>query len=247
MSLPDRKLLLLATLTATLLLLLVPTIHAQETNAANILSLIAEKNAARQSALGSYTSTRTYRLDYTGIGGAHSAELVARLDYRAPGIKHFTVVSESGSKAICEKVLRKLVESEEEASQMATRANWDISPQNYIAQLIGEDHVDGMRTWVLNVTPKNQSKYTYQGRIWVNMDDDAIVRVEAQPAKNPSFWVGHATFDAHYENVGGFWLPQKNVTVSHIRIGGEAKLTIDFGTYAVQPLQANRGETHPVF
>jgi hypothetical protein len=93
--------------------------------------------------------------------------------------------------------------------------------------------VGPVRTWVLRVTPKVDNKFTYRGRVWVSQDDFAVVRIQGEPAKNPSFWINHASFESVYTRRGDVWLPAKNVSSSHVRIGGEATMTIEYGTYPV--------------
>jgi hypothetical protein len=61
------------------------------------------------------------------------------------------------------------------------------------------------------------------------------VRIQAEPAKNPSFWLSNISIDSRFEHIGPFWLPASNTSVSHIRLGGEARLTINYGTYTVKP------------
>ena len=194
---------------------------------------MARRNAERQAALARYTSDRTYRVEYKGTGGEHHGEMVVHVEYTAPGQKHLTVVSESGSKLICDKVLRRMVASEEEASANTNKKQMALLPENYNIELVGQETVDGVRTWVLQVSPKVESKFMYRGRVWVSMDDYAMVRLLGEPAKNPSWWINHASFDWHYGRNGEFWLPVRNVAVSHVRIGGEATLTIDYGEYQV--------------
>jgi hypothetical protein len=85
-------------------------------------------NQERLAALDHYESDRTYRLDYKGAGGAHHAELQVHADYTGPDHKRLTVVAESGSKFLCDKVLRKLVAGEQEATAQSNRRttarNW---------------------------------------------------------------------------------------------------------------------------
>src|ERR1700733_14141907 len=196
-----------------------------------IAARMVVKNAERQAALEHYASERTYRVEYKGTGGAHFGELAVHAEYSAPGQKRFTVESEAGSKLICERVLRRLVESEQEASQTANRMQTMLSAENYHLDLVGEEQIDGARAWVLKVSPKVDSKFTYRGKVWVSEDDYAVMRVHGEPAKNPSWWINRASFDSRYVRRGKFWLPGKNVSTSHVRIGGEATLTIDYGEY----------------
>jgi hypothetical protein len=214
--------------------------------AAAIIAQMLEKNLERTAALERYTSERTYRVDYTGTGGEHHAELKVHAEYTSPEHKQFTIVSESGSKFICDKVLRKLVEGEQEASDRANRKQISLAPENYDAVLVGEETPDwpgaelGVKAWVLKVTPKVDNKFTYKGRVWISQDDYAVMRIEAEPAKSPSWWINHATLDSRYVRRGDIWLPGKNVSTSHVRIGGEARLTIDYGTYPVVAARAVR-------
>jgi outer membrane lipoprotein-sorting protein len=203
-----------------------PSVTAEE-----ILARMAVRNSERHAALDHYTSERTYRVEYKGTGGKHSGEILVHAEYTAPDKKRFTVISETGSKLICEKVLRRLVESEQEAGQKTNRMQTALSAENYQAVLAGEEQIDGVRVWVLKVSPKVDNKFTYRGTVWVNAEDYGVMRVVGEPAKNPSWWISRTNFESRYVQRGEFWLPGRNVSTSHVRIGGEAKLTIDYGAY----------------
>jgi hypothetical protein len=213
-----------------------------------------EKNKERLAALQHYESERTYRVEYAGTGGNHSAEMRVKAEYTGPDKKQFTVESQSGSTFMCDKVLRKLVESEKEASAQSNRMQTTLGPENYDAELAGEEAVatpDGpVRAWVLRVTPKVDNKFTYRGKVWVSEDDYAVVKIQGEPAKSPSWWINHAAFESDYLRRGEVWLPAKNISSSHVRIGGEATLTIEYGTYPVvneRPLVAGtENGTHTV-
>lgn len=198
-----------------------------------IVLQLQARNAERQKALESYTGERTYRVEYHGTGGEHHGEIAVHAEYGSQGEKHLTVVSETGSKLICERVLRKMVETEQEASERGNRVQTMLSPENYSFEMLGQETVDGVPLWVLRVSPKVDNKLTYRGRIWVSEDDFAVVRVQGEPAKNPSWWINRASFDWRYGKHGRFWLPERTVAVSHVRIGGEAKLTIEYAAYHI--------------
>lgn len=207
-----------------------------------IVQHMLAKNAERQAALERYSSQRTYRVEYKGTGGRHAAEIVVHAEFTVPNQKQFTLVSQSGSKLICEKVLWKLVESEREATTESNRAQTTLSPTNYNIQLAGEEEVNDVKAWVLQVSPKVDNKFTYRGRVWVSEDGYAVMRVLGEPAKNPSWWINHASFDSRYVRRGEFWLPGHNVSTSHVRVGGDAVLTIDYGGYETVVGRADSGE-----
>jgi hypothetical protein len=202
-----------------------------------VLERMLERNGERLVALQHYSTERTYELHYTGVGGAHTAEIRVLAEYTGPDQKQFTVVSESGSKLLCDKVLRRLLESEREAGGSASRMQSTLSPENYDAEIVGEEVVESLDTggptlaWVLHVVPKVASKFTYKGTVWVSEDDLAVIRIAGEPAKNPSLWIDRAHFDSRYVRRGQIWLPGRNVSSSHVRLGGEATLTIDYGSY----------------
>jgi hypothetical protein len=61
---------------------------------------------------------------------------------------------------------------------------------------------------------------------------------------NPSFWITSTRIHETYKKVGDFWLPEKNESVSRIRFGGSATLTIQYQDYKVQAQQlASTGAT----
>ncbi|HWW97953.1 MAG TPA: hypothetical protein VNY74_09650 [Edaphobacter sp.] len=211
--------------------------------AEEIVARMLVRNSAQQAALEQYVSVRTYRVEYTGTGGKHLGEIVVRAEYRAPDQKQFVMISQSGSKFICEKVLRRLVDGEQEAMQKMNRMQTTLSAENYDVELVGEEEIDGARAWVLKVQPRVVNKFTYRGRVWVNAQDYAVMRVMGEPAKSPSWWISRTSFESRYVRRGEFWLPGQNVSTSHVRIGGEARLTIYYGAYETLVGKTVRGET----
>jgi hypothetical protein len=83
----------------------------------------------------------------------------------------------------------------------------------------------------MQVEPLHASKYLYRGTVWIDATDFAVTRIEAQPAKNPSFWTKRTVIDHEYQNVDGFYLPALNRTVTDVRLGGNAVLTIRYRDY----------------
>jgi hypothetical protein len=67
----------------------------------------------------------------------------------------------------------------------------------------------------------------------VDADDFAVVRLEAEPAKNPSFWTKSSQIEQSYQKVNDFWLPERNHSISSIRLGGRAELTIEYQSYKI--------------
>jgi len=97
---------------------------------------------------------------------------------------------------------------------------------------------------VLDVEPQTESKFLYRGKVWVDAEDFAVAKIDAAPAKNPSFWIARTRIVHRNEEVDGFWLPKENRSESKIRVGGTAVLTIDYGRYSVRAAAAEQTGTH---
>jgi len=97
------------------------------------------------------------------------------------------------------------------------------------------------------VEPRRKDKFLYLGRIWVDAGDFAVVRLKAEPAENPSFWTRRAYIEEVYTKVADFWLPGYNHSVTTIRLGGHADLTIEYRNYEITDAsQVSRLSTRPV-
>jgi hypothetical protein len=189
-------------------------------------------NARRAASLRAYQGRRIYNLEYTGIFGGH-AEMQVEATYRAPDEKSFKIISETGSRLLIHQVLLKLLQSEREAQEDRYRKALEISPANYDFEFERTEHAPDGDSYVLDVRPKSKSKYVYKGKIWVDARDFAIARMEGTPAANPSFWVSHVEVQYQWARIGGFWLPVRNYSVTNVRMGGRAVLTIDYSDYQV--------------
>jgi outer membrane lipoprotein-sorting protein len=202
---------------------------------------LQERNAQRAAALHEFNGTRVYRMQYRGFPSDRDAEMVVNVTYRAPNSKEFSVVSQSGSKLIIDRVFKKLLEGEQEAANEENRRNTTLTTDNYDFTSAGyENTPDGAR-YVLNLLPKTKNKYLYRGKIWVDAKDFAVVRIEGEPAKNPSFWIKKTEVRHRYVKVNDFWLPAENHTESVIRLGGRAILSIEYKDYRITSAAPLRG------
>ena len=199
--------------------------------AAQIVSAMQDRNQARAAALKHFHSVRHYSVEYRGLA-KFGAQMEVEADYDAISGKSFRIVSTSGSKLLIDKVLKRLLESETDAQKQHSS---ELTTANYSFTLVGEENVDGRRAYILEVEPLTENKYLYRGRIWVDAADFALARIEAEPAKNPSFWISSTAIHHRYEKTGGFWLPAENESDTDVRVGGKAVLKIDYGKYDVTP------------
>jgi hypothetical protein len=201
-------------------------------NSEQVSRRLAANNAERARRLRNFEARRQYTLDYTGLPSSRSAEMNVEVSYQAPGSKEFTVLAESGSKLILTRVFRKLLESEQESSgDEKNRAEVALTPDNYRFALRGCEVDGGRDLYVMDVQPLRDAKFLYRGTIWIDAKDFAVTRIDAEPARNPSFWTKRSQIHHRYQKIGEFYLPALNETVTDVRLGGKAVLTIRYHDY----------------
>jgi outer membrane lipoprotein-sorting protein len=209
--------------------------------AEEIAKKLQERNAQRAAALEQFDGKRIYRMQYRGFPSDRDAEMVVNVTYHAPNAKEFKVVSQTGSKFVIDHVFKKLLEGEQEAANEENRRNTALSTENYDFTSAGYEATPDGAEYILNLLPKTKNKFLYRGKIWVDAKDFAVVRIEAEPAKNPSFWIKKTEVKHKYVKVGDFWLPSENRTESVIRLGGQAVLSIEYEDYKITKAAPLRG------
>jgi hypothetical protein len=203
---------------------------------------LAANNAERARRLRNFEARRQYTLDYTGFPSSRSAEMNVKVSYHAPGTKEFAVLAESGSKLILTRVFRKLLESEQESSgDEKSRTDVALTADNYHFALRGCEVDAGRDLYVMEVQPLRETKFLYRGTIWIDAQDFAVTRIDAEPAKNPSFWTKKSQIHHRYQKIGEFYLPSLNETVTDVRLGGKAVLTIRYQDYKLNQSGRNAG------
>lgn len=205
----------------------------RQLNAAQVVENLVRMNRERAQALLAYKSTRVYRLEYKGFPGGRKAEMVVNVKYQAPGTKEFEIVSATGSKVLIDRVFKKLLEGEKDAFEAENQKRIAMNQENYEFTMIGPEHGPGGLSYVLSVKPRTKNKYLFQGKIWVDAEQFAVIRIQAEPARNPSFWIKDTKIETLYVNVDDFWLPAHNHSVTAVRLGGHADFSIEYKDYRI--------------
>ncbi len=188
-------------------------------------------NELRNAALLGYTEQRTYEV--TDTTGKVRAQESGQMEYRAPDKKTFVTTSESGSGLVRRLALNPLIASEIEAASGKQHHDSSITPANYTFELLGEQQVGPYHCFVVRATPKRRDKYLFEGKLWIDTQDFAVVRIAGHPAKKLSFWIERADFVREYQRIDGFWLSKKDETFVKVRMYGHKVLTIDHQNYTV--------------
>lgn len=206
-----------------------------------IFAQLKQHNDARKSALQNYTAVRTYQV--VDLKGKVHAEEIGRMEFQTPDQKKFVTTSERGSGIIRRMALNPLIASEIEAAAGKERHDSAVSADNYSLRLMGEQQVGEHHCFVASATPRRRDKYLFEGKLWIDVDDYAVVRIEGHPAKKLSFWIERADFVRQYQKIDNFWLPEKDETLVQVRLYGKKMLTINHQDYVVNGA-AHKGESN---
>jgi len=201
-----------------------------------VFSELAAHNEQRRTALHDYSALRTYQV--LDLNGKVHAEEVGRMQFLAPDKKVFTVDSEAGSALVRHMALNPLIKSEIETAAGKEHHDSTISIDNYSLNLLGEQQVGAYRCFVAEARPKRKDKYLFEGKLWIDVEDYSVVRIEGHPAKQLSFWIQRADFVRQYQKIEGFWFSQKDQTLVQVRLYGKKILTIDHRDYVVNAGQS---------
>ncbi len=202
----------------------------------DIVRRLVEMDKVRASMLRGYIAERQYVAENRKF--SKHAEVSVQESFAPPDQKELKVIAEDGSPLVRRKVIDKLIEAELDSVRHENRDQTHITPENYSFRLSGIAQVDGYTCFVLEVTPKSAKKYLMRGQIWVAQDDFAIVRMEGNPAKNPSIWTKQVRFVRRYEKHGPFWLPASVESESEIVVAGTSTLEVRYSGYRIE----TRGE-----
>ena len=219
---------------SSLLLLFAVAMAAQDSgqqlpSANEVVAKMMEHDNQRQAALHGYTATRRYVLE----NSRHHkrAEMLVTVKCLDNGSKQFQTVSATGWGTARNHVFPKLLESESEASLPDVRERSRITPENYSFEMVGKDYINGRPAYVIAIAPKTPDKFLVEGKIWVDVDEYAIVRIEGKAAKSPSFWIKSVHFVHTYQKSGSFWFPASDRSVTDVRILGATEVTIEYFNY----------------
>jgi hypothetical protein len=196
-----------------------------------VVAAMMSRDAERMATLRGYTAMRRYELE--NRGRHKRAEMLVRVTGHEDGSRTFETVSASGWGVVLKYVFPRLLDAEVESSRPEARDRSRITPANYSFVMIGIEEVHNRPAYVMAIEPKTKNKFLMRGTIWVDAEDYAVVRIEGQPAKTPSFWTKSVHFTHEYQKTGVFWFPMRDVSVNDVRIVGTTEMRIEYFDYAL--------------
>lgn len=207
-------------------------------SAAELFFRLIEHNHWQRARLDRFSVVRTYTVE--DDKGKTLAEEVAVMEYKAPGTKTFTTTSANGSTFIRGHVFKQLMKREAERESSRQDRDISITPLNYDFEMLGQEQVGSTCCTVVHAIPKRKESDLFEGKIWIDDQDFAIVKVAGHLAKSPSFWIKRVDFVRQYQKINGFWLPIREQSIAKVKIYGTKTLTIGYQDYKVSEVGADQ-------
>jgi len=206
-------------------------------SADQIFSRLEKENGIRAARLQTYSSVRRYSV--FAKNEPADAEVQMSMQYVNPSTKTFRVISQNGAGWITQQVFRALIRAEQETAAGKNKTASAIVSANYETKLLGETQYQNHDCYLLELYPKRRDKVLLEGKIWVDKQDFAIVKLEGEPSKSLSLWVTRAHLVREYQKVGEFWLQLRDQTDAQVRFVGEYILQIDYYNYIINNRREN--------
>lgn len=137
----------------------------------------------------------------------------------------YTIVSESGSEYIRNKVLKAVLKREQELVATGESRRSELTPENY-EFTEGAPLGDG-ELYVL-IKPKRRDILLVDGRMVLSRDGGELLRVEGRLSRNPSFWTSLVNVIRHYAKLDGVRVPISTETVARVKFAGLSHLEVRY-------------------
>jgi hypothetical protein len=157
--------------------------------------------------------------------GTRTGWLEAVTEYSPETGFRYEVTAEGGSGYIRTKVLRAVLEGEQEAIARGETGRSSIGRANYTFQANGVDE-DGLANVLLS--PLRKERILVSGKMFLQPEDGRLVRLRGHLAKSPSFWIKNVEIVRSYERIAGTVVPVALESQAQIRLLGLAKLHMTY-------------------
>ncbi|MGA8743258.1 MAG: hypothetical protein WB561_18870 [Terracidiphilus sp.] len=185
--------------------------------------------------LASYTVTEHYAV-FRGKDEVHpAAEMLVKTTYRKQTGKSYEIVSESGSSIWRNEVLGTLLDNEKRMSQPGNVETALINSSNYEMKLDGNarEHLNGRDCLVLDITPRRTSQYLFNGKLWVDAQDFAIVQLKGTASKSAFFLASAAEVTRQYDEMSELPMATHAEAVSGSALLGQTVVKVDYSNYQI--------------
>ncbi len=207
---------------------------AQDLDSAATIRGIDRSVAFRDDNLLGYTVTENYTVFRNGDDAHPAAAMMVKTTYTRNFGKSYDVLSESGSELLRKEVLERILDNEKSMNESANRAEELITSHNYTMTVKGEEMAAGRDCLVLAIVPRRIAPYLFNGKIWVDVRDQAIVRLEGVASKSASMLTGPAQVMRTYAQVDGLPMAAHASATTSSWLLGPTRIEIEYAGYEIR-------------
>ena len=183
---------------------------------------VASVHVARlsETPLEQYRALR--KMHARGEKNDHEGWMDAWTEFDSRGFR-YEIVAERGSGTVRNRVLKAILQREQELIANGDFGRGEVTPQNY--EFGAETERDGLR-YVL-IKPKRKDVMLIDGRLVMDSQGE-LLRIEGVLSKNPSFWTTRVNVTRHYARVDGVRVPVATESLAQVRFVGPSRLNVEY-------------------
>lgn len=203
------------------------------------LAAYLHRSEQQANALAAYSAITVIHAELPDTSQQGDFELQRK--FEAPHSLQFTPVRFTGDGFVKSNVITRLLQSEVDHVQKDDPAQTAISPKNYKFSYKGATRMQERLVHIYQVKPHKRHPGLFKGRVYLDAQTGALVRVEGNVVKSPSFFVKHIEFVQDYADIQSFTLPVHVHSEATARIVGRTIVDIVHRDY--QPVPATSAQT----
>ena len=170
---------------------------------------------------------RSYRarrhLEITSGALGKKAWMDVRVELDAERGFRYAVTAAGGSEMLQERILHRVLRTEQEVYAAGTNARTALTAENYTFVPDGRS-AEGLVS--LAATARRREVGLLNGRFLVTPDTADLVEVAGTMAKGPSFWIPRVDLLKRYARIQGHRVNVRVESISHVRVLGESRFTM---------------------
>lgn len=159
------------------------------------------------------------------------ATMDVRMITAADGAKRFEILN-TNAEGLRRTILLRIIEGEVHAAAKKDR-DGNMNANNYELRPLPNSETGAGGCRMFELVAKNRTRFTFDGRGCVEMNDMAMVRMEGRTTRNMSFLVGRAYVVQEFRKVGDLWYSSLNQSTADVRFLGSTQLIIKYLDYDI--------------